>query len=359
MTLLELILALALTVVVLAAIAMAIHLQMRVVDRERTSIEEAQLARSILRLMADDLRNAVKHETVDFSAVMALASGQSLDALDDALDTGGTGGNGGTTGTGGTGGSTSAGGQTGSSGASSGTSGDTPTVGQSEDGSTENTQNIEESIAPPTKPGLFGNQYALQVDVSRLPRVDQYDVVLSGGSAQMADIPSDVKTVAYFLQPPGTNAASTAASSMTQGLGGNQNNMLMGGLVRRTLDRAVTTWAANSGNSSNVNTTGELIAAEVTYLEFRYFDGSEWWTDWDSEERGGLPVAVDIAIALQSIEEQLQLQQQPTLAAGANNELAQPRFYRLLVHLPVAEPTSEEDEAADADLDAALGEVVE
>lgn len=74
-TLLELLLALALAALVFMAIAMAIDLHLRSIDVGRTETEEAQLARAILRRMADDLRSAVQYQVIDFSSLQSLAAG--------------------------------------------------------------------------------------------------------------------------------------------------------------------------------------------------------------------------------------------------------------------------------------------
>lgn len=58
-TLLEIILALALTTIILGLVAMAIHVHLRVAEVSRGQVEEAQLARALLQRIAGDLRNAI------------------------------------------------------------------------------------------------------------------------------------------------------------------------------------------------------------------------------------------------------------------------------------------------------------
>ena len=62
-TLLEILLALALTTVILGLVAMAIHVHLRVADVSRGRVEEAQLARSLLQRIAGDLRNAIPYSS--------------------------------------------------------------------------------------------------------------------------------------------------------------------------------------------------------------------------------------------------------------------------------------------------------
>ncbi len=42
----------------------------------------------------------------------------------------------------------------------------------------------------------------------------------------------------------------------------------------------------------------QLLASEVTQLEFRYFNGQFWDSQWDSRAMGSLPLAVEVAVAI-------------------------------------------------------------
>ena len=96
LTLLELILALALSVLVMMAIGMAIDIHYRMFDVRRTSIEETHVARAVLRSIADDLRTAVQYippdlsglETVTGNTAAAVASAAS-NAVGDLAGAGG------------------------------------------------------------------------------------------------------------------------------------------------------------------------------------------------------------------------------------------------------------------------------
>jgi len=85
----------------------------------------------------------------------------------------------------------------------------------------------------------------------------------------------------------------------------------------------------------------------VNYLEFRYFDGLEWQIEWDSQEMGGLPVAVEITIGIDPAGGK----DPETLDATEVNDLAladmSEFLYRLVVHLPAAQPTALDEESLD------------
>ncbi len=143
------------------------------------------------------------------------------------------------------------------------------------------------AICPAAVPGLYGTSYALKVDVSRLPRLDQlYSDVTQSPDSPMLDRVSDLKTVTYYVIPP--DSGQLAASA--------QGTMVRTGLVRRELDRAVTAHAAEMGTLDLMGAEVEPLAPEVVAVEFAYFDGLEWLDYWDSQELGGLPWAVQITL---------------------------------------------------------------
>ena len=264
------VMALALTSLVLITISVAIDFHLRVVNRGRAHVEEALIARALLHLIADDLRNAVAYDAGEDTA-----SGGSQMA---------------TTGT---------------------------------------------SVVPQTVPGVYGEIDWLQVDVSRVPRLDQYDYEVTtvpdtGADSQLVDVLSDVKTVAYCVVDPGELGSSYTADG----------EECSGGLIRREMDRAVTIWASEQGQLEEMELDLEPIAPEVLAIEFLYYDGSEWLEYWDSEEQGGLPVAVEISLVIMPPD-----RDDDEYSAYGYDSLADYEdypIYRLLVHLPAATAGSSE-----------------
>ena len=306
-------LALALSVVILGLVALAIDLHLRMLDARRTDVDEAKIARAVLRMMADDLRGTLPYVIFDESGIdELLASGVSGFSGDLGDDLGG----------------------------------DLGGMDDLIDGSGSDTaqpygDDIEGSTGLPATPGLYGNQYELEVDVSRLPRVDQYrqfqsvDAVATAGTTQM-DIPSDVKTVAYYVRyADGTSNLALNSGGQTA----SEDVASSTGLVRRQVDRAVTLYAATYGGLVDLDETAEVIAPEVTWVEFAYFDGREWWTEWNSEEQGGLPMAVEISIGIQPLWQQRQ--QGPSTAPSnpATGEAPlRESVFRMVVRIPAAQP---------------------
>lgn len=289
-TLLELLLALLLLVALLGAIGLAVGVQLRATDTSRSDVAQAQLARAILRQMADDLRGAIWYEPLDVSSALSGLSGVAGSA---AVSSGVAGGAG-------MGSDPMAGGAVGMS---------------STAAPTEATSVVTDPSMYPAEPGLYGGSDWLEVDISRLPRT------LPGVLGAADDLPSEVKTVAWYLAGGSSTAgqnAQTAAGEPAQGL------------MRRELDRAVTQWASESGQLSDLDRQAQLVAAEVVDLSFRYFDGATWVLQWDSASAGGLPWAVEISITLADA---------GTAAGGAGSATSSVNesTYRLVVALPLAE----------------------
>ncbi len=368
-TLLELVLALGLSTIVMGLIAMAINLNYKMFDVKRTNVEEAQLARSLLRHIADDIRAAVQHMPPDLSGLETVA-GNSQNASSMLGGSGAMGALGGLTGgqTGGqTGGGTGTGqqntAQTGGAGAG-GTGGGGANTGGGTGSTTPKTGSTNMTTTGGVNPqteqatstygeeqaggiiGVFGSSTELQLDISRLPRIDQYQAEMDPNSLLgVVDIPSDMKTVSYYLRPE-----EGMVSVSLEGRGR--------GLMRRVLDRAVSTYAEENGNTLGALGETELLAEEVVGLEFMYFDGASWASEWDSSEMQGLPVAIEITLVMQSQGDQStrssSLNPLAGMASGTEEE-AEEKIYTLTVNLPTASPF-EEKPAPGSEEDTALSQ---
>ena len=408
-TLLEVMLVLLITMVLVTAVGAALNIYLRSVEAGRAEVEQAQLARALLRRIADDLRSAVP-VVVDSSTAEASTASSALSGAISAATSGSSGGGSGggsgssaagsssanitnitgstgVTNIGGSSGSTSSGttsassaqsasSTSGSSGGASGSSSGGSRSGGSSSGSgssggmsssggsgssgsgsssgssaaggssaTETESTGEATIAPL---GVYGNQYDIQLDVSRLPRIDRMDsltgAITPDGIAAVGDPPSDVKTVAYFI----VNTVEYVAADS----GGAATVVSSGGLVRRQVDRSIVNYGTLYGGSTDEGTREQVLAPEATALEFRYFDGTEWLTSWSSSDRGAVPVAIEILLTLRAAE---------AAPVGSTLLLASPsvpqeQTYRLMVHLPAGEPSTAGEVSATEDTSSAATE---
>jgi hypothetical protein len=282
-TLLEVMLALGLTVVVLGIVAMSVNGTLMLVDHGRVKTERDQLARAVLARIGDDVRGVVRYEPFDASGMMSVKSSSKSGSNSGGSSSGTSGG--GNSGGGKSGGGSSASGGTSSGGSGSGGSSSSSSGSSS---SSQSSTSSTTSTASTTIAGIYGDQYTLQVDVGRLPRVDEY-AAANSSSASSSVPPSDVRTVSYYVA--GSAGQSTIAAAANSSVSGS-------GLVRTELDRAMSQYATTQGDSSSVNNSAVIFAPEVVALEFQYFDGTQWNTAWDSTQNSGLPQAVKISIAL-------------------------------------------------------------
>ena len=310
-TLLEVLLALGLTLVVLMAVGMAVDFFIRGIETSRAAVEEAQLARALLSRIAEDLRSAVRYDPINAE--------QLLSGDTSSLSGSGSGGSGGTYSTP----SSLPSPPSGSPSAAPPSSQSTADTGSVESGDTSAVDT--NSTTPRALPGLYGTRTELQVDVARLPRLDQYNYdLMPVGDSLVVDRLSDVKTVTYYVLD--------AAGGETS-LGQPRR-----GLVRAELDRAVTAYAAETG-SLDPALEFEPIAPEVAAVEFEYFDGQQWYDTWDSQEQQGLPTAVRVTLYLYPVE----LRRGGLAWLDANSPyLNSDNFvaYSLLVRLPGSEPAT-------------------
>jgi hypothetical protein len=391
-TLLELLLALSLSIVVLTAVSMAINLYFKMLDVRRTSLEEMQVVRVVTQRMTNDIRMLVQPNAPDLSGLetamnnaMQAAAKQAAAATGvNAISIGGSAGTGGTAGSGGqaaggsgsqagsgqgnqtgggqgqgTGGGTQSGqsgtggGQSGASGGqasksgSSGSQTSSSSTGSSTaaSGSTggTSTETTEEKAA--TVVQLVGSATELRFDISRLPRVDQYKGIMTqGGELSAVDLPSDVKTIAYFIRS--TQSAQSYADD-PRAIGGEASTDGYGrGLMRAEMDRAVTLYA-DAGTGESVYSYAQLLANEVVGLGFEYFDGTEWLTDWDSATSSGLPRAIRVWLSIQPT---YGMSEQELAEANAGKEVPPTDFY-IVISLPTAPlvaPTTTETETTDS-----------
>ena len=190
-------------------------------------------------------------------------------------------------------------------------------------------------MIPPPQLGVYGTQFQLQVDVSRLPRPDEYNPAMSSAQDfQVPTIPSDIKSVAYYLQAPQV-LPDTEADTIRFS---RQEDQLAGGLVRRELDRSMARYAVEMGDTTMLAMTGEVLAPEVTSLEFQYFDGLVWGTEWDSELMKGLPQAVRVILTIRPARSPARATTTVGLATATTAIAEGDLVYSLVVRLPLAEP---------------------
>ncbi len=274
-TLLEVILALALTTVILGLIGMAMHIHLGVADKSRGQVEEAQLARTLLQHIAEDLRNSVPYSQANGTLTMGGTSAGSTAATSTTAAA-----------------STASGTSTGSDSSDSG------------------------NLIPS---GISGTAQCLQMDTTRRVRPIGMAMPVNGDPADYMAL-SDVKTVTYSLGDPGTATPLQRGDSSTGT-----------GLYRREIDRTAYVAAMQQGQSDLLTQGIAKMAPEVANLQFTYYAGSTTYEQWDSNTEGGLPSAIRVAITIQRASPRPAT---PTAAAGGAASFT---VYDMLVDLPNAQ----------------------
>lgn len=243
-SLIEVIVALALSVVLISAIYGAISLHWRYETLGRERIDRAQVSLAILRKMSEDVGSVM------FSV-------PKIEETEDSTTT-----------------TTS-----------------TETTSSTEETSTE----TNTAVDAPVSLGIVGTADSLQLDVSQ-PQVQDFVTVVDPSAPSTTPVPiqSEMVRVTWALVRPNRSLDPDAT--------GLQSLIANPALARDVTDRLQESVPEDTASAlSTTSTTTEIpessiLAREVVALQFRYYDGYSWVSDWDSTEKGRLPRAVEVSM---------------------------------------------------------------
>ena len=313
-TLLEVLLTLAMSVVLMALVGSAFQFYAVDMNVRNMDVRQTQLASAVMQMIEDDLRATLHSEPSDMSGLESLLAASFGEEEGSGQGSGG---------------------------------GEESEEDLSAAGISMDEEPVEildttpldltSGVAVLQTPGLIGNQYQIQLDLSRLPRLEEYVLMLDETTTDLQDIPSDLKTVAYYVQ---ADDAMDGVLDPLAELDPEAASLTPGGLVRRSLDRAATVEAATMGNLNTLNQTGELLAPEIKGIEFSYWDGLTWLLEWSSDELGELPLAVQVRIYM--IDPALAETEDTDTMSTLDTESM--RTFSHIVRLPMAVPLEEEEE---------------
>ena len=144
-----------------------------------------------------------------------------------------------------------------------------------------------------------------------------------------------MKTISYFVSASnapnerrGTNIVQVPQGQTT----------ISGGLFRRQVDRSVSKFEGLE-RTAEPDIFSELVAQEVVEISFRYFDGSNWFPEWNSENMGGFPLAVEVHVLI----DPARAGSIGTAGAGSTSR-DNLETYRAVVHIPAAEIVEQEED---------------
>jgi len=289
-TLLELLLALGLTVTLLTAVYAALELHWRSSTLGQIEAERAQIARALLTRMSSDIRSVVYRAPSAGTSSSSSSSSTGSSMTD-----------------------------------SSGTS------------STDDTSSTvlpgfddpADAYAADTT-GIYGDSRTLVLHVLRPERPGR---TLPDGTVTTST-GADRRTVAWFvadgrgvLQQLATVLLPASSSGANQSLSSLSNQ----GLVRLSGDRLTLNQSEQQAELAAAMSQVEALAQEIESVSFEYHDGAEWVTDWDSEVAGGLPYAIGLTITFRPPE-------YPAGSIFARQPSASTDTYRMVVPLLTTEP---------------------
>lgn len=310
LSLIEVLLAMSLVAVIMGMLGIVMRSQMRMMDTRRTGIQEAQLARTVLRMISNDLKAAVN--TVNESA-----GGETGVVSDEEAGLTGT---------------------------------DDTATGTTSTATDTTSDDTSEAIDPllQTSPGLYGNASEVRFDIVRSPRAQSFNELVEFATADELARPfSGFQSVAYLVGPSPDNAGGIDAIVKQLGLSpaSSSNQPATSGLIRQVMDQATRSYVLEFGDLTTLDAYSQMIAPEVSALQFQYFDGTQWLPDWDSEQQGGLPVAVQIAVSISTIgvddDGESAVRGITAIADGSSSD----NVFRTTVFLPTSWKTDQNDQA--------------
>ena len=181
--------------------------------------------------------------------------------------------------------------------------------------------------------GLFGTRHELRIDVLQIVPIEVGLAAYRwdddrGRESLPADAPRhrapELRTVCYtFNKRLEINELESLHGMSTDDEAHMEEALL--GLVREEMDF-----------ETRIDGGSMLWVPEVMGLEFRYFDGSGWRSQWDSIKLKSLPVAVEVRLEISTDEIRLHAEQEANQARRAQTGPPDYETYRLVVELPSA-----------------------
>jgi hypothetical protein len=209
-----------------------------------------------------------------------------------------------------------------------------PVPESDEEGADATEESAEETIVASVDPaeayagqsiGIFGDATTLIIHGHRPTR--RVDSLLLAASGMTGLSGSDLKSIAYFIALPGSEGLQGAAGDLFAAQSGREAQ----GLARLEGDRLSLEFADVTSDLQTMAANSVLLAEEVTFLQFRYFDGIDWYDVWDSVSLERLPNAIEITIGFR------QSSSTPSEDVAESGDISRSHLHRFVVSVPAAE----------------------
>lgn len=186
--------------------------------------------------------------------------------------------------------------------------------------------------------GVYGDSQSLVLHTSR-PARQPLLLSSNSGATTAPNVRSDLLSVSYFLAVAGAGGLQGAAGDQFRNTSGGGEDVP--GVARLEGDRLSMSMADQAADLEQMASQSELLAPEISSLQFQYFDGTDWLELWDSTEYGTVPQAIRVTIGFRSDLQQTALESVNEKINGYNNT------YSMVIALPLALPavlqTTEQD----------------
>lgn len=294
LTLLEVLLASALGIVLIGGIYAAIDQSWKMTASGKIELERQQIARAVMRRIELDLRAAM------FSSAPS-SSADETEGLIAAISA--------------------------VSSATGATTGTTTSTSTSNSTSTSTSSTTEEDPWQ-TSLGIRGTATELTIDLSHARHTSSLIQSLN-------PLATDLQTVEYGMGAISSSLAEDGAP------GGRLVRLDADGmgLVRSQGERTSIRDSSEKTSASAVGAlpgTPQMLAPEIQTIQFRYFSGVAWQTEWDSVTMEGLPRAVEIVIVFEP---------PPVMGLMARAPVsARTDYYRMVVAIPTSSPVLTEEQ---------------
>ena len=279
-TLLEVLVALTLSVILLSAVYSALDLHYKYSAAGRADVERSQLARALLSKIASDIRCVVYRESEEED------EGEGTEESDESSES------------------------------------------EDETDTSEIVVDTADSFASQDS-GVYGDLNSLVIHISRPTRERREFLSTATADEEVTSSGGDLKSVSYFLAGSDSGGLQELAAEISSS--SSSDDEPAGGLARLEGDRLAMNLADEQGDLQTLASETKILAEEVEYLEFQYFDGLEWIEEWDSSEYGALPSAIRIIIEFRAPEEAAN----PMFTRVASSSTDR---FELVVSLPLAKP---------------------
>jgi hypothetical protein len=185
--------------------------------------------------------------------------------------------------------------------------------------------------------GLYGDESSLVIFIHRPARLPARIATQSSLSEEDEVIDSvtdsGLRTVSWYLNGSSSIGSLVGESDISSSLVDNLrfDDSGSGGLSRLEQDALEVNFSDDVTDILGIQ--AELLAPEIQMVQFRYFDGADWVSQWDSAIQERLPSAVEVTLTFEEVDAQAN-----RLLFGEEPIGAEKNTMRFVVALSMAPP---------------------